>query len=111
MNKLSAITECVIDKGASCPSGGSPEQEVAGVAPEDPVVVPSPAPGARVEDLVGEVGGGQARSQPRGPRVHRPVTREEPRAGAASTAAPAIAAISLRLGERLRGGGCDKDWD
>ena len=44
-----------------------------------PVVGPGATPGARVEDLVGEVGGGEPRREPRRPRVHRPVTREEPR--------------------------------
>ena len=56
------------------------EQEVAGIAAEDPVVGPGPAPPARVEDLVGEVGGGEACSQPCRPRVNRPVACEESKA-------------------------------
>ena len=66
-----------MDEGAPGPPDGGSEYEVAGVSAES-VVGPGAAPPARVEDLVGEVGGGEASSQARRPRVNRPVTCEEP---------------------------------
>ena len=75
---LSAITKGVIDEGTPSPPSGGSEQKVSGVAAEDPVVCPGSAPRARVEDLVGEVGGGEACSQARCPRVNGPVACEEP---------------------------------
>ena len=76
--KLSAIAERVIEEGAPGPPGDGSQQEAVGVAAEDPVVGPGAAPRARVEDLVGDVRGGETRGQPRRPRVHSPVAREEP---------------------------------
>ena len=76
--KLSAIAERVIEEGAPGPPGSGPQQEVAGVIAEDPVVGPGAAPRARVEDRVGDVRGGETRGKPRRPRVHCPVAREEP---------------------------------